>query len=247
MQKKIVFFAAFMFFSLTIKYPAYAADDFANTALGREVVNLGLKFLDNPGDFFFNLHIDNEDFSPLPSNKHGSIRFNFFPTFFPLTWGNLNAKVKLLNDKTYTPQIDLIGTYGDILALRAISGDVQPRFSDYSIGLVASKAANTQTRFFGGIKYSNINMEVSFSTPVVLGAFEMSSLKFQITNIFLFTGISHQTSQDRYVTAQIGYGLENNKLVSRIMISRKHVEFGMDIFPEGLFVLHPFLAWHWYF
>lgn len=225
-----------------------AEDDFADSALGRELINLGLKFLDNPGDFFFNLHSDNEDFSPLPGSSHGSLRFNFFPTFLPVTWGNLSGKVKIFNERRNMPQIDLAFTYGDLLALRAFdSGDARPQFNDYAVGAVVSKAMDDTTRLFGGVKYSAVNMHVSFSTPVVMGAFQTSAIDFQISDVFLLTGITHQTKPDSAVVAQIGYGFKYNKIVSRIMLSRKHLELGMDIYPEGLFVVHPFMAWHWYY
>ncbi|MBN1822784.1 MAG: hypothetical protein JW803_00535 [Endomicrobiales bacterium] len=226
---------------------ALRADDFAETALGQEIVNLGLKFLDNPGDFFFNLHTDNEDYSPLPQGRRVGLRFNFFPTFMPLTWANLNVKVKALSENGPYPQIDGVVSYGDMLALRAIEGDVEPKFTDYSMGFVASKSINDKTKIFGGAKYSTMNMDVTFSTPVVFGAFEMNSLNFKMSETFFFTGLHHRSQEDRYMVAQIGYGFKYKKIISRIMVQKKHFEYGMDIFPEGLFVIHPFMAWHWYF
>jgi hypothetical protein len=228
------------------------SDDFANSALGKELINLGLKFLDNPGDFFFNLHNDNEDFSPVPDDRHGAVRFNFFPTFLPVTWGNLNFKIKVLNDRGSQPQVDLVGMYGDLLALRAIPAgdgdqDIKPVFNDYAFGAVVSKAVDAKTRLFGGVKFSNVNMEVNFSSPVAAGDFEMSSLDFKISDTFFMTGITHQSSPETLVVAQMGYGFKYKKFFSRIMSSHRHVEFGMDIYPEGLFVIHPFIAWHWYF
>jgi len=230
--------------------PARAAD--SGAGVPQEVIDLGLKFLDDPGDFFFNLHSDNEDFSPVPTKRRGAIRFNFFPTFFPLTWGSLNLKVKLLNADGNIPQVDISGMYGDMLALRAIpssddGNSVKPVFNDYSVGLIISRAATEKTKIFGGGKYSAISMNVQLSTPVVMGAFQMSSLGFQVADTFFFTGISHEVGKDSFVVAQAAYGFKYKKIVSRIMMSHKHLELGMDIFPEGLFVFHPFLAWHWYF
>jgi hypothetical protein len=233
--------------------PVYAGDDgggedFTSSPIGKELINLGLKFLDNPGDFFYNLHSDNEDYSPVPSNRRGAVRFNFFPTFLPVTWGNLNMKVKVLDDRGCIPQVDLVGMYGDLLALRALdSGDVKPTFNDYSVGMVVSKGANPKTRIFGGLKYTVLNMDVQFSSPVVSGSFEMTGLNFKIADTFIFSGLSHNTGPEQYVVAQVGYGFAYKKIVSRIMVSHRHLELGMDIYPEGLFVFHPFLAWHWYF
>lgn len=228
--------------------PAFAKDDdFAKTAMGKELINLGLKFLKDPGDFFFNLHTDNTDYTPMPGDRRVGARFNFFPTVFPLTWANLNMKVRVLDDTGYQPQVDIVGMYGDMLALRAIEGDVKPTFSDYSAGIVLSKHADEDTRVFGGVRYDSVNMDVTFSTPVVVGAFEMSKLNFQVADTVIFSGISHRTAPERYVIAQIGYALTHRKIVSRIMVSRKHYEYGLNIYPEGLFVVHPFIAWHWYF
>jgi hypothetical protein len=139
------------------------------------------KFLDDPGDFFFNLHTDNEDFSPLPSNRHGSIRFNLLPTFLPMTWINLSLKAKVLNDKGYIPQVDLAGSYGDILALRALesaSADVKPTFNDYSAGIIISKQVNDKTKIFGGFKYFTVNMDVKFLTPISVSSFDVDELNF---------------------------------------------------------------------
>ena len=230
--------------------PIYGAD--SGTSVPSAVIDMGLKFLDNPGDFFFNLHSDNEDYSPLPTEKHGAVRFNFFPTFFPLTWGNISLKAKILNEKGYIPQLDISGTYGDLLALRMIPSDdkgdsVKPVFTDISYGLIISKSVNDKTKIFGGARYSTINMDVTFSTPVKMGAFEMASLNFKVDDTIVYSGISHKVAPDAYVVAQAGYGFKYKKIVSRIVMSHKHLELGLDIFPEGLLVFHPFMAWHWYF
>jgi hypothetical protein len=240
----------------TCSAPATArADDFANSALGRQLIDFGLKFLDDPGDFFFNLHTDNTDYSPLPQNRHAAVRFNFLPTFMPFTWANLNAKVKVKNDSGYWPQIDLVAEYGNILAMQAIKSSddsgsgqqVKPLFYDYSGGVTASKRMDENTRLFCGARYDSVNMDVTFSTPVVLGAFNMSSLNFRVADTSIYMGISHQTGLETFLVAQAGYGFTYKKITSRIMMCNPHVEVGMDIYPEGLLVIQPFLAWHWYF
>jgi hypothetical protein len=75
----------------------------------------------------------------------------------------------------------------------------------------------------------------------------MSALDFKISDTFFFTGITHEVQPEKFVVAQIGYGFNYKKLISRIMVSHKHLELGMDVYPEGLFVIHPFIAWHWFF
>lgn len=229
-----------------------ASADFQNSAVGQELVNIGLKFLDNPGDFFFNLHMSNEDFSPVPPKKHGDIRWNFAPTTFPLSWANLNLKVKVLGEKDFVPQIDAVGQYGDLLALRFLpSSDVEPSFKDYAAGLVFSKTVSEGTQFFWGGKYSNISMDVklSSSSQVEFGQFQLSKISFDVRDTFLFAGLTHQKdpANPTRLVAQMGYGLEYKKIVARVMISHAHYQWGIDVFPEGLFVVHPFAGWHWNF
>ena len=243
LQKILPILIVSLFLSSTTLY----SEDFEDSAIGKELINLGLRFLDNPADLFVNLHSNNEDFSPLPSKKNGAIRFNFFPTFIPLTWGNINFKIKVLNDKGKNPQIDLVALYGDLLLLNQIDADTKPTFSDYSFGAVISKKMDGKTRLYGGIKHSVVNMNIVLSTPSVSGDFEISEIDFKMSDNYIFTGISHEPYPDKFVTAQVGYGLTYKKIVSRLMVSHKHLDIGIDIFPEGLFVFHPFIAWHWYF
>jgi len=233
---------------------AVQGEDFEDSAIGQELVNIGLKFLDNPGDFFFNLHMANEDFSPVPFKRHGSIRWNFFPTTLPLSWMNLNLKVKAYGEKNFVPQIDIIGQYGDLLGLRMLEveeGDVEPSFNDYSAGLVFSKTVAEGTQFYWGGKYSNVSMEVklSSSSEVEFGDFKFSEVKFDIKDTFIFAGITHQKNMEdpKRLVVQMGYGLEYKKIVTRMMMSHEHYEWGIDILPEGMFVIHPFMGWHWNF
>jgi hypothetical protein len=242
---------------------AASDDDFANSPFGQELVSLGMKFLDNPPDFFFNLHCNNEDFSPLPSDSRGSIRFNFFPTFFPTTWANLNVKVKVLNEHGVLPQLDLVGTYGNIIALQVLDNSAEDdrklnsEMSDYAGGIVLSKNVEKETRLFGGAKYSSLRLKFDLPDPIILSDDDpntseneqqsIDGVDFRMSDVCLFTGITHEVGKHKYVVAQVSYGLQYKKIVSRVMMSHKHLELGLDIFPEGLFVLHPFMAWHWYF
>ncbi len=253
-MKKTFKFPVLLILALLSARPAMlaASGGFQDTATGKELINLGLKFLDNPGDFFFNLHMDNADFSPVPTTKHGDFRWNFFPTTLPFSWVNGNLKVKLLNEKPFVPQIDVVGQYGDMLALHYLpSSDVKPTFKDYSGGLVFSKTVAEGTQFFWGGNISNISMDVklSSSSQVKFGEFQMTQIKFDVRDTFVFAGLAHQKdpANPTRLAAQMGYGFTYKKVVSRVMISHAHYQWGIDIFPEGLFVLHPFMAWHWNF
>ena len=219
------------------------SQDFQDTAIGKELINLGMKFLENPGDFFFNLHTDSEDFSPVLANKNGAVRFNLFPAFFPFTWANLNLKAKLFNEQKILPQIDLVGQYGDMLALHLVSSDANPKFSDYAVGVVCKKSATDETRIFCGVKYSNVGVNVKLSSGSLIeyGGFMVDKLDFHVSDVFIFTGLTHQKNINKpsILVVQMGYGFKYRKITSRIMLSKKHLDFGLDVFPEGLFVIHP--------
>ena len=234
------------------------SDEFYNTPIGKEIVNLGLRFLDNPGDFLFNLHTDNVDFTPVIKERHGTIRTNFYPTIFPATWANINVKVKTISDGTFAkwvPQVDISAQYGRMLAVDVASEmmskesteTVKPSFQDYCIGIIFTKSVEENTRLYAGFNYSNAFINVKFEKAIEFGAFKMSELDIAVADYFIVTGIENQLRKDKYVVAHLGYGIKQGKIVSRIAWYHKHLELGFNIYPEGLFVVHPFMAWHWYF
>jgi hypothetical protein len=229
-------------------------DDFISSPIGQELVKLGLKFLNNPGDFLFNLHTDNEDFTPVVVGRHGAIRWNFYPTTFPGTWPGLNLKVKVLSDKPGSwPQVDLMMEYGRMLALDAMSGvgtstsTVKPSLSDYTYGIVLTKSVSDDTRIFFGTKYSQVEMNLDLSEPVTFGTFSLQKMMVNVNDVLFTLGIENYYSKTSHVLATVAYGFKYKKLTSRIAFYHKHLELGFNIYPEGLFVVHPFMAWHWYF
>ncbi len=226
--------------------------------LPQEIINLGLRFIDNPADFLFDLHSNMEDSVPVPAYRNAQVRFNFFPTFIPFTWAGLNLKVKVLNERRYIPQIDIQGQYGQnigvAVAAAMMSRDssststVKPTLYDYTVGLILTKRVDQSNRLFIGPKFSYVNLNFKPSEPLDFGGgLKISDLNVAASEIFIFGGLEHQISKDRFVVSQMAYGVRYNKLMARITASSPHVEVGMNIYPEGVIVIHPFLAWHWYF
>lgn len=257
MHKSLFFYSVIVVIVFVFFLPAYA-QDFLTTPLGKEVVNLGLRFLDNPGDFVFNLHSDNIDFTPVVENRRGTIRTNFYPTVLPTTWVNLNLKLKVLSDGGYSPwipQVDILGQYGRMLAIDIASNmiaqssteSVKPASFDYTIGLIFTKAVQQNTRLYLGVNYSNATLNIKLDKPIEFSEFRLSELNVAIADYFIFTGIENKLKENKYVVAHLGYGLKSQKIVSRVAWYHKHLELGFNIYPEGLFAVHPFLAWHWYF
>jgi len=238
--------------------PPVQGEDFWTTSLGEGIINLGLRFLDNPGDFIFNLHSDNLDFTPVLKNRHGTIRTNLFPSVLPTTWLNLNLKIKILSDggyKPWIPQVDLIGQYGRMLAIDLAAKyltensteTVKPALTGYTCGLIFTKAVDETARLYVGVNYSYAGVNIKLDKPVEVGEFKMSELNVAVADYFIFTGIENEIKENKYVIGSLGYGLKSRKIVSRIAWYSKHLELGFNIYPEGLFVIHPFWAYHWYF
>ncbi len=228
----------------------------------QEIIDLGLRFIDNPADFLFDLHSNMEDSVPVPSYRNAQIRFNFFPTFIPFTWAGLNLKIKLLNEREYIPQIDVQGQYGQNIGLTIVSSmmssdssgssestsTAKPTLYDYTAALILTKKVDENSRLFIGPKLSYVNLNFKPSEPIDLGGgLTIGDLNVAATEIFIFGGLEHKLSKDRFVVSQLAYGIKYNKLMARITSSSPHVEVGMNIYPEGVIVIHPFLAWHWYF
>ncbi|MDI6757538.1 MAG: hypothetical protein QME32_05895 [Endomicrobiia bacterium] len=225
-------------------------------------LEMATKFLDNPADLLFNLHSDMEDSVPVPSYRRAQLRFNFFPSFIPFAWPALNLKVKVLNEKEYWPQIDIQGQYGQNATVMAAASmmdsskkdggssstdTVKPALYDYTAALIFTKKLSDKTRVFFGPKYSYVNLQIKFSESPIKDIPGFTEFNVAQSETFLFWGLEHQTGKDRFVTSQVAYGLQYKKLMARITASSPHLELGMNIYPEGMFVLHPFMAWHWYF
>lgn len=229
-----------------------------------EIIDLGMRFIENPADFLFDLHSNMEDSAPVPSYRNAQIRFNFFPTFFPFTWAGLNLKVKVLNERRYVPQIDIQGEYGQnvgvMIASQMMSSSdsesssstdtVKPSLYDYTVALILTKKFDESTRLFFGPKFSYVNLQLRLGEPIKMfgdAGPTIQEFNIAVAETFFFTGLEHKIAKDKFVVSQISYGLKYKKLMARITASSEHVEVGMNIYPEGLIVIHPFVAWHWYF
>lgn len=223
------------------------------------LVDPALKFINNPDDVFYNFHLDNADYTPVLENEPASLRTNFLTSFIPFTWANMSLKVKLMNDRKFydwAPQVDLVGSYGRILAMDAASAFAQddstgtfktPKMKDYSIGLIFTKPVSEQTRLYAGFNYSVINVDFEFPESVEIGDTTLSELNVGRTDYILVTGISNIIEKNNRIAAYMGYGFNYKKVFSRFAWYYDHLEMGFNIYPEGLLVIHPFLGWHWNF
>jgi hypothetical protein len=228
--------------------------------LPQELIDLGLDFIENPSDLFFNLQQDIEDCSPLPAGqlnlpkKYFGLRINVLPTLLPLTFGNISIKARFNKEKDYIPQTGIIGGLGKILILDLIKNltkdeDVEipePQNNVYYYGLIISKTFENTILYFG-IKYSEFLLKVKLPEPVEFYGSTLEEINFKAADTFLLTGIMLPVRKDKSIIAQMAYGLEYKKIVARLSTEYNHLQLGIDIFPEGLLVLHPYIAYRWQF
>ncbi|MCS7151357.1 MAG: hypothetical protein NZ928_03100 [Endomicrobia bacterium] len=249
-----------IFTYLFIFYFSLITNCFCETQLPQEIIDLGLNFIENPGDLFFNLQQNIEDCSPLPAgqitglkNKYFGFGFNLFPTLLPTTLGNISFKIRFNKERNYIPQIGAIFGFGRILALNLIpskneNGDEIPKPENnvYYYGLVLSKTFEN-TVLYLGVKHSEFLLKVKFAEEFEFYGSILNEFNFRINDTFLFTGIMLPTEKKKLIVAQMGYGLKYKKIVARLGAEYSHLRLGLDIFPEGLLVFHPYIAYKWEF
>ncbi len=221
------------------------------------LIPTALRFVSSPDDFFYNLHLDNVDYSPSRAKDTVSIRTNFLATTFPLSWMNLNGKIKILNDSSLTdwsPQVDITGAYGRIAMLELIADEdvPDPSMNNYSVGLTLTKRVSRETDLFAGIHRSVVTLDVSLPEDNVIEITDettLSSIVVSRRDNVLITGITNTVDfeQEKRITAYMGYGFNYNKIFSRFAWQNRRLEIGFNIYPEGLLVIHPFLGWQWRF
>jgi hypothetical protein len=222
-------------------------------------VPAAIKFVSNPDDVFYNFHLDNVDYTPVLERESATLRTNFLSSFLPFTWANLNLNVKVVSNRKYynwMPQVDIIGNYGRIIALDAASSFMgsstdtfkPPTMLDYNIGVIFTKPVSRETRLYAGFNYSVISLDFEFSEPLeITDELTLDELKIARRDYILVTGITNILERNRRIAAYVGYGFKYKKIFSRFCWAYDHLELGFNIYPEGLLVIHPFLAWHWNF
>ena len=229
-------------------------------------IDAGLKLITNLDEVFYDFHLDNSDFAPVKSEDRVSASSNFMTSFLPLTWASGNLKIKVIEDGQFLdwmPQIDLVGSYGRIIALDVANQVMESTdavtsvMNDYGYGITLTKAVSKETRLFAGFHHSAFSLDVSFAEGMFSSDDEDSGAGFgELTagieegvsiarkDNIIITGITNEVSSRKTISAYIGYGFTYKKIFSRIVVSKRFWETGFNIYPEGLLVIHPFLGWH---
>lgn len=186
---------------------------------------------------------------------------------------NLSGKLKLFRENGLfpgMPQLDLIGGAWSMGPLLKSATDpdaptcVDPDCNDPAdpknpkpgtkikkatfkgsyIGAVMTSSLEPRLRMFWGYKQSKMKAELHLNKPVDLMGSKVSEFTSEYKDKFLFAGLEHPTSPKTFWIIEMSYGLKQKSLMAKVSWYRKYMELALNIYPEGVLVIHPSLNFH---
>lgn len=186
---------------------------------------------------------------------------------------NLSAKVKVFRENGLfpgMPQLDAIGgfwTAGPFLK-KAVEEDAltcddpdcvgepypdpgnklkDAQFNGRFMGVVLTSSLEPRVRLYWGFKQSQMKAEATLNKPIDIQGSNVKSFSSEYKDKFLFAGLEHPTGPNKFWLLQMSYGLDNRSLMGKVSWYRKYLELSLNIYPEGVFVIHPSLNFHFNF
>jgi len=210
------------------------------------------EILTNPGAFFNDFQQDIEATHPLPPGKWFGVQTGIFPSLLPMTMANISGKVRLHPEGRLSPglpQLDLIGGYWDMLGTRIAeknaSDDVNSaNFKGSYIGAIVTSSLSPRVRLFWGYKYSQLKANLNLKKTVDILGTQVSSFESGYQDNYFMAGLEHPTGLNSLWSIQLNYGVRNKTIASKVSWYGKHFEWGLNIYPEGVLVIHPVLNYH---
>ncbi|HUT86140.1 MAG TPA: hypothetical protein VMW66_04825 [Elusimicrobiales bacterium] len=242
-KTKLYFCLILTVFTLT---NAFGAIDFS-----AETSRMATQIISDPGRFFFETQQDLEITAPVIIGKKASANVGILPSLAPMGMANLSAKFRLLSERRLLPclpQIDIVSGYWNMIwtSLAANNSDEikSADFSGYYFGVITSYTVNPKTRLFGGLKHCQLNANLELNeTKEILGA-QVNSFNSGFADNLFTMGIEHLIKAESRLIASFSYGLEQKTVAAKVSRSGKYFEFGINIYPEGVFAIHPVLNFH---
>ena len=231
-----------------IKGAAFAAVDWESKGM-----QIAGEIMANPAGFFYDFQQDLEATTPLPPGKRFGIQTGLFPTLIPMTYANASGRFRLHGEGHIAPgvpQLDLIGGYWDMLAAKLAAKDSQSiasaRFGGYYLGAIMSASVSPRVRTFWGYKRSQLDAKLKFKAgqqPEMLGV-TVNSFNTGFKDDFFIAGIETPKGVNKLWSMQLNYGLRTQTFSSKVSWYGKYFELGLNIFPEGVLVVHPVWNFH---
>lgn len=219
--------------------------------LGAKATQLAGEIIANPASFFYEFQQDLETTTPLPPGKTYGFQTGIFPTLLPATYANLSGKYRLHAEGKISPglpQLDIAGGYWNMIAAKIAteqSKDINSLdFNGYYYDLIMSSSVSPKTRTFYGYKYSQLKASLRLNKSVDIAGAQVKNFDAGFIDDFLLAGIEHITSINKLWSIQMNYGIKERVLASKVSWYGKYFEFGLNIYPEGILVIHPVVNFH---
>ena len=233
---------------LCLNGAAFAAIDWESK--GMQMVG---EIVANPSAFFYDFQQDLEGTTPLPPGKSFSVQTGLFPTLIPMGYTNLSGKYRLHAEGPLAPgvpQVDLIGGYWDMIwaKMAAKQSDTvdSAKFNGYYVGAIVSASVSPRIRTFWGYKHSALAANLKFNEgkePELLGT-KVNSFESGFKDDFLIAGIETPKGINKFWSMQLNYGVRTQTFSTKLSWYGKFFELGLNIYPEGVLVVHPVWNFH---
>ncbi len=219
-------------------------------SLTDRMIGIATDIAADPASFLYDLHQNNEDFTPVTPGRFVEGGMNLFPTFLPLAMLNGNLKVRLLKEHGGLPQIDLLGGGWSDMAAWFIPG-TKVGWWGWNLGAIVSGSIDPRMRVFGGYEYSQMRADLELGDKIdagsMFGSLEglpdlstLNSIHVGKREHYLVLGAELLRSSDKYLVAQMSYGLAGQRLAARLTWKGKGFNTGIAFYPEGSWVIWPF-------
>ena len=222
---------------------AFAAIDWQSK--GMQMVG---EIVANPSAFFYDFQQDLEGTTPLPPGKSLSVQTGLFPTLLPLGYTNVSGKYRLHAEGRIAPgvpQLDIIGGYWNMIwakmATKQSDTIDNASFNGYYVGAIMSTSVSPRVRTFWGYKHSQLGATLKFKPgkEVKFMGTEVGSFDSGFRDDFVIAGIESPKGIKNLWSMQLNYGLKTQTFSTKLSWYGKIFELGLNIYPEGVLVIHP--------
>jgi len=178
-----------------------------------------------------------------------------FPSLLPTGCVNLSGQLRIHPEGRWSPsvpQLDVFGGYWDMAWAEIVANQAKDDVSDaafngYYFGAMATASLSPRARVFAGYKHSALTAKLTLKkTQKILGT-DVNSFKSGLRDDFLITGIEIPTGVSKWWSLQLNYGFATKTVASKVTWCGKNFELGLNIYPEGVIVVHPVWNFHVYF
>ncbi|MBI4656818.1 MAG: hypothetical protein HY746_08765 [Elusimicrobia bacterium] len=242
-MKKSILSGVFLF--------CFSGSSFAGFDFESKAQQLLGEILANPSAFFYDFQQDLEGTLPLPPGKAWGLHTGLFPSVIPMGYTNISGKYRLhAEGRMYPglPQMDLIGGYWDMIWAKLAtnqSDDVdKASFNGYYYGFILSSSVSPRIRTFWGYKRSQLKAELKLNKAQDLMGVSVTSFDSGFKDDFLIAGLEHPKGINKFWSIQLNYGLSEKIITTKVCWYGKWFELGLNIYPEGVLVIHPVWNFH---